>query len=76
MIVVYSNSFRILIARFWLRRGDAEQAPPADGGAGEMTGIPPQNLAGRWPDAASLLAHRMKALQRDRAPCGIGDRRD
>jgi hypothetical protein len=57
-----SNAFRVLVARLWRR----SRAPIAGNGTNRKAehdaGKAPQNLAGRWPDAASLLAHRMRTL--------------
>jgi hypothetical protein len=47
-------------ARMWIPLRKDEPAEPA-----QQPPEAPRNQAGRWPDANDLLAHRMKALNRD-----------
>ena len=63
---------RHLVARLWQRCRNAARVLVS---GGRTAGAAPQNFAGRWPDAASLLAHRMNVLQPDAKPPAAEDER-
>lgn len=73
-----SSQPRDLVARLWRRCSNAARAlvpgrrTSTDANSGAHAS--PRNLAGRWPDAASLLAHRLNALDPEaRPPVAAGE---